>query len=70
MRRRVCPMCEADMSTVPVKKRQFRKIVVTIVRCPDCKFRTTFLSIRKSGNVDAHTQSRFAGVNRLRAYER
>jgi hypothetical protein len=44
-------MCRADMSTVPVKKRQFRRSLVKIARCPHCKFRRTFLTIRKSGNV-------------------
>jgi hypothetical protein len=50
MRLKICPSCAGDTSTVPVKKRLFAQFSMKVIRCPHCKLRATFLTIRKTRN--------------------
>jgi hypothetical protein len=47
MKCNTCPSCGIDRSTARVKKRQFTQFMVEVIRCPLCKLRTTFLTLRR-----------------------
>jgi hypothetical protein len=51
MRRRICPSCGGDTSTVPAKKRPFAQFLVKVVRCPHCGLRNTLIAPRKERRI-------------------
>jgi hypothetical protein len=56
-----CPSCGGDLSAVPVKRKLFTQFLMEVVRCPQCRLRTTFLTIRENSEhgLDA-TYGQFA----------
>jgi hypothetical protein len=58
---KTCPSCGGDLSGVRLKRKLFTQFVSNVLRCPHCRLRTTFLTIREnSENGLATTYGRFA----------
>jgi hypothetical protein len=44
---KTCPSCGGELSVVPVKRRKFTHFWMKVLRCPQCRLRTTLLNRRK-----------------------
>jgi hypothetical protein len=44
---RTCASCGGDLTGVAVEQKLFRQFLMKVVRCPQCRLRTTVLTLRK-----------------------
>jgi hypothetical protein len=55
---KTCPSCGGDLSGVRLKRKLFTQFVSKVVRCPQCKLRTTVLTIRENGETGVGIKKR------------